>query len=91
MSVKLTLVTVTSTSQTLAQLLVAAGSTVDSGLRVLNLQPTATGIFYANGTASAASAPLGSGISGLECDGSVASDLQFYAATNIEMTVVQEY
>lgn len=81
-------VTVGSTSKTLATLL---GASVHSWTRRLTAIPHADGIYIDDETASASSHPVG--LNSLEFhqnqDAGFA-DLQFYAASDTKMTVVQE-
>lgn len=82
------IVSVNSTSQTLASL-VSGSDLLDSTFTV-TLRPHAAGIFMNNGTASAASDPLGT--TSIEIQGTALdlSELEFFAAVATKMTVIQE-
>jgi uncharacterized protein with FMN-binding domain len=83
----ISMVVVGSTSKTLATLL---GEAVATTTRKITLIPVADGIYMASGAASAASLPLGLNV--IELDGTVNTldELQFYAAANTSMGIVQE-
>jgi len=64
--------------------------TLNAATKRITLRPHATGIYMDNGTASAASDPLGT--NSIEMNGTPAllGELQFYAAAAIGMTVIEE-
>ena len=83
---KIDIVSVTSTSATLATLL---GAAIRDSTKKITLRPHATGIYMDDGTASASSDPLG--LSAIEMQGGLSlSALQFFHATSAGMTVIQE-
>lgn len=86
---KIDIVTVTSTSTTLAALLTAASSALREGMRV-TIVPHASGIYMDDGTASASSHPMGLSSHEVEGDVDTLATMQFYAASNTTMTVIQE-
>lgn len=85
-SIQIDIVTVTSTSSTLADLL---GGALRAGNKI-TLEPHAAGIYFNDTTADANSAPMG--LNSKEIRGGIQAwqGLQFYAASDTKMTVVQE-
>ena len=83
----ITRVQVGATSKSLETLL---GEALLETTGVVTLRPHANGIFMDDGTASAASDPLGT--SSIEFKGGhdELDELEFYAASNTYMTVIQE-
>ena len=65
------------------------GVALSSSLKRLVLIPTAVGIFWAAGAASAASAPLPAGGIDIPIDKTAAETLRFFASENVTMTVLQ--
>jgi len=78
-------VTATAGGKTLATLL---GAAISNSLTRLVLIPSAVGIYWASGAASASTAPLPANGIDLPCRKSEADLLTFYGAT-IGMTVIQ--
>lgn len=85
---KIEIVSVNSTSQTLASLV--AGADLEDSTWTVTLRPNASGIFMDNGTASAASDPLGTNAIEMNGTASDLSELQFFASIATNMTVIQE-
>jgi hypothetical protein len=77
----------TATGKTLATLL---GKALSAALSKLTLIPATAGVYWASGSASAASAPLPIGGVEVAIGKTEADLLKFYAASSITMTVVQE-
>jgi len=77
----------TATGKALATLL---GAALDAELKLLTLIPASAGVYWAAGSASAASPWLPTGGVELHVTADDAAALKFYSATNIDMLVVQE-
>jgi hypothetical protein len=81
-------VSVTNTSKTLATLL---GSALDTDITRVTLVPDSAGIFWADGTAEASSAPLPTGGIELNCRKAVMDTREFITASGtVKMFVIQE-
>lgn len=75
-----------SASATLATLL---GAAIRTSTKKITLIPASTGIYFDDGTASSSSAPMGTSV--FEISGGLElGELQFYAGSSINMTVIQE-
>jgi hypothetical protein len=81
-------VTVTTSSQTLEELL---GTALDDDITVITLIPVSAGIFWADGTATASSSPLPTGGIALGCRKAAIDTREFITASGtVKMAVVQE-
>lgn len=80
--------TVTTSSQTLEELL---GAAVDTDIMLVTLVPDSAGIFWADGVATSGSAPLPAGGIELNCRKTVMDTREFITASGtVKMFVVQE-
>jgi hypothetical protein len=84
---KIDVVTVGSTSKTLAALLTEA---LRASTKQVTLRPHATGIYQDDGTASANSDPLGTSPVLWNGGPEELAALEFYAAADTKMSVIQE-
>ncbi len=82
------IVTVSSTSKTVAELLEAAGLTLPEWTSEVLLRPHGTGIYMNSGTSSASYDPMGLVPITIPCTPESISDLEFYAASNTKMTIL---
>jgi hypothetical protein len=77
--------TVTDTSKTLSEL----GVTLRTGSRT-TLKAHAVGIYMDDGTASSSSHPMNTDVHEIDGDQYNLDELEFYAASDTKMTVIQE-
>lgn len=84
---KIDVVTVGSTSKTLATLL---GEALRESTTVVTLRPHGSGIYMDDGTADADSDPLGLSAVEFNAGKLELSKLEFYAAADIKMSIIQE-